>query len=433
MAFEELSGYYDSIADLVPPDIQVKIQQQKHCIEQHIDNELAHFGQELIQYINAQLEKKQEQLQHDLQTDRAALHVAIEKCIASSDLGAEAVSTAAHAMQHAQQAYEQRWLNYGKTLRGVLLAGLEDAGIPQAGLVGNMLFEDKKDPTTHTTLTNLPVSPFDLLDDTPMSLQHAAGLAEFARLAYRDEQDVDARIQQWGGQLTTWIDDTEIDTQAFIATNAEHIILSFRGTEKNVKDITTDLEFKKSCPSWATNITIHHGFNKAFSPAVQKAIQQTLSTLSGKRLWVCGHSLGGALASVAGAWLTTQQHHVHGILTIGQPRTGDIDFKNWYDNTLGLQSKHLRFTNDHDMVPHVPPRFVHYHHVGTHLHFDEHGTLQHNPPQWLQWVDTAVDTMMENDNWKERLSTVAERFKGDHNTDLYVERIRTAYHTSTHP
>ncbi|KHJ93876.1 triacylglycerol lipase [Oesophagostomum dentatum] len=75
---------------------------------------------------------------------------------------------------------------------------------------------------------------------------------------------------------------------------------------------------------------------------------------TGHPLQVTGHSLGGALASLAASLIlkfniaTPQQVK---LVTFGQPRTGDEEFSNVQDQ-MCLYC--FRVTHWNDMVPHIP-------------------------------------------------------------------------------
>jgi hypothetical protein len=77
-----------------------------------------------------------------------------------------------------------------------------------------------------------------------------------------------------------------------------------------------------------------------------------------QRLYVTGHSLGGAMAVLAAARILneakTSWHRVlHGVYTFGQPAVGDLNFVQQYQRTLGAML--FRHTYKLDAVPRLPP------------------------------------------------------------------------------
>ena len=95
---------------------------------------------------------------------------------------------------------------------------------------------------------------------------------------------------------------------------------------------------------------VHGGFGRAFS-LVSDQTAQALADFSGARHYFTGHSLGGAIAVLAAATFSDQATAVY---TYGQPRVGDKAFSDAYDSVLGDVT--FRYVNNHDIVPHVPPK-----------------------------------------------------------------------------
>ena len=74
----------------------------------------------------------------------------------------------------------------------------------------------------------------------------------------------------------------------------------------------------------------------------------------GYRIFITGHSLGGALAMLAGQFLLS--HDLHGyqkalsVCTFGAPRTGNNGFAEWFQDV-----DVVRYINSEDTVPTLPP------------------------------------------------------------------------------
>lgn len=83
-------------------------------------------------------------------------------------------------------------------------------------------------------------------------------------------------------------------------------------------------------------------------------------------VWINGHSLGGALASVAASFIVEDRifkpENIK-LVTMGQPRTGDYDYALWHDKTFPYS---FRIVHNRDIVPHIPPQlgigYSMYHH-----------------------------------------------------------------------
>ncbi|MFK5950508.1 MAG: lipase family protein [Methylococcales bacterium] len=140
-------------------------------------------------------------------------------------------------------------------------------------------------------------------------------------------------------------------TQAILLENDTYIFLGFRGTEAtSMKDIKSDV--KATIKTCKTGGKIHSGFDEAFSQ-VAVEIQQFLNQdeFKDKPLFITGHSLGGALATVAAKKLT----HKGGIAscyTFGSPRVGNVDW------ATGIKTPIYRIVNAVDPVTMLPPSGV---------------------------------------------------------------------------
>ena len=80
---------------------------------------------------------------------------------------------------------------------------------------------------------------------------------------------------------------------------------------------------------------------------------QRLDTVyPGKQIVITGHSLGGALAILAAADLVPYYGRIHSIYTFGQPRIGNQQFAEWFQN---LHQNTFRIVHYADVVPHMAP------------------------------------------------------------------------------
>lgn len=140
------------------------------------------------------------------------------------------------------------------------------------------------------------------------------------------------------------------DTQLFYVSNDEHVVVAWRGTQE-VRDWLTDITFSpQKCPSYlAPTGKIHKGFLDAFEYAKNKAkanFEELDSLIDDKEHFLCGHSLGGALALIHAAELKSTKPLLY---TYGMPRVFTADA------TLQLSEvTHYRHVNDSDSITSVP-------------------------------------------------------------------------------
>jgi hypothetical protein len=92
-------------------------------------------------------------------------------------------------------------------------------------------------------------------------------------------------------------------------------------------------------------------------------------------VWITGHSLGGAMATLASVRLASEGYAVRAVYTYGSPGTGDQFFHDSYS------LPNYRFVNDNDLVPHLPFRWC-YEHVGRLALLDAEGEFTEEPAAW---------------------------------------------------
>ena len=137
-------------------------------------------------------------------------------------------------------------------------------------------------------------------------------------------------------------------TQAILVKSDKFVALAFRGTEAtSLQDIKADCSATfVPCESGGR---VHVGFNDAYEQ-VAADIQTKLESeeYAGLPLFITGHSLGGALATIAAKRI---QHHagIAACYTFGSPRVGDED---WSE---GMRTIVYRIVNAADCVTMLPP------------------------------------------------------------------------------
>jgi triacylglycerol lipase len=222
-------------------------------------------------------------------------------------------------------------------------------------------------------MTDMPQSRMDflldLLDQRPREdwewrfEPHAAGLspinalalANAALLAYSDSDAIHRFLDRW--QLADVQVLSNNGSQAFVARQDDCVFVAFRGTEPlNLGNWLADFKYPQRRLGPDIAGLVHGGFARA----LDEILQPTLDAIAevgrdrASRLYITGHSLGGALAVLAAAVLQFQAgRNVTAVYTYGQPRVGDQPFSSAYDAALGDVT--FRFVNNLDIVPHVPP------------------------------------------------------------------------------
>jgi len=191
-------------------------------------------------------------------------------------------------------------------------------------------------------------------------------MASMAHLAYDRFEDSRiarklfiAKLQGGGFKLIKTFYSKETDTQAFLAeSNDGYAVLAFRGTE-----ISKRQDMKIDAQAMRVSVLegrIHAGFRNAYE-SIAKEIEKSILKLKDIPLYITGHSLGAALATVATQRL---EHHlkiremIAACYTFGSPRVGDSH----YD--IEFKSPIYRVVNTTDIVTVIPLVAMGYVHIG---------------------------------------------------------------------
>jgi len=204
---------------------------------------------------------------------------------------------------------------------------------------------------TEKSLLSSPISRAAYSDRT------AWLMAEMSRLAYFkfEEENAKTILSTYLGEAGFKIIDTfnEKDTQAFFAIRASDkmVVLAFRGTEKNITDIRTDLKTTKiNFVDSDDSFAVHEGFYEAFKSVENKILKHLKDLDKGYVLYITGHSLGGALALIATKFLGSDS--LGACYTFGGPRVATLHLSN------KIKTPIYRVVNAADIVPHLPPAFL---------------------------------------------------------------------------
>ncbi|QOY90899.1 lipase family protein [Paludibaculum fermentans] len=231
---------------------------------------------------------------------------------------------------------------------------------------------------------------------TEYTTSNAAFLCDAAAQAYENEGSCRAWAAENGfAEGFHFIDTSKLDpqsgTQGYVAESEAAILVAFRGTEPaQLPDVGSDL---KTIPiPWEGLARVHGGFFRAFFAAWNKdfgggrIFPDLLRNSGGRKIWITGHSLGGALAQICATQTELRDAiPVHAVYTYGQPRVGDEQFARIMNEKLG--HKIFRLVNDRDIVPRVPLYTMEYRHYGRQFYFDRNRSMTES--------QASVETLME--------------------------------------
>ena len=173
------------------------------------------------------------------------------------------------------------------------------------------------------------------------------------------------------------------NTEAALIEHQKYLCMVFRGTDES--------------EDWLDNILIlptkklFGEFHKGFWDATEEVWDGLYRKYEEKDkektrpLFITGHSLGGAMATIAAAKLIHLDKPFTSVYTFGQPRVMKSETAELF-NDKG-KARFFRFQNNNDIVTRVPPRKMEYSHVGETLYISEEKEIHKDPGFWFKFLD----------------------------------------------
>lgn len=136
-----------------------------------------------------------------------------------------------------------------------------------------------------------------------------------------------------------------------------------------------------------------------------------------KPLFLTGHSLGGAMATIAAAILSHRDIPFTSCYTFGQPRAMNKVTARLFN--MECKERFFRFHNNNDIVTRVPARIMGYSHVGEYFYISEEKEIHQEPGFWFRFMDYCDGAV----------SALKDGFQGfdlieDHGMEHYLKAIQ---------
>ncbi|MDF2921928.1 MAG: hypothetical protein K0R57_842 [Paenibacillaceae bacterium] len=155
-------------------------------------------------------------------------------------------------------------------------------------------------------------------------------------------------------RLVAVLESPDCRKAGYLAESRSHIIIAFRGTEdwndlkRNMAAAQVDFPLSKQGGK------THKGYTELYvslRPGILLALKQCARN---KPLYIAGHSLGGALASLCALDpAVAKGRPAVKLVTFGAPRIGDGTFADALHSQTGQS---IRIYLEGDLVPNMPPR-----------------------------------------------------------------------------
>jgi pimeloyl-ACP methyl ester carboxylesterase len=159
----------------------------------------------------------------------------------------------------------------------------------------------------------------------------------------------------------------------YVASLGDTSVIMFRGTNPSeIQDWFINLSNRSRMVDHGN---VHAGFWTGYD-SLHGQLAKVLEASKPKKVWITGHSLGGALAVVCAYRLSSMENlEIAGVMTFGQPKVGNPAFCKHMEVTLSGRMVH--FVNESDLVPRVPPSFDHF---GSLVWYKGGGIRRSQPP-----------------------------------------------------
>ena len=196
--------------------------------------------------------------------------------------------------------------------------------------------------------------------------------AKLSPHAYKSEKAAVAACKKMGFPWAKLV--SRDGAEVLIAKDRNDLWFAFRGTEPSkLNDVMADLNLIKNAAKAGGKV--HSGFQQEVNDLwmdVLAEIEHNDQLKVRKDVYMTGHSLGAAMATIAATRYQPVELH-----TFGSPRVGGPRF------IRHIKCPHYRFMNNNDIVCRIPPAWLGFKHHGEMIYFDRFGNKSTGP----NWSD----------------------------------------------
>lgn len=231
----------------------------------------------------------------------------------------------------------------------------------------------------------------------------AKKLARLSGHAFGSRVIIQMLIPDLGYDEVDYFEDTATSTEGFVCSNSDEIVVVFRGSQQATDWYGTNFRCAFLDTSYGK---VHTGFWDAYMSVQNQIIGLLVKHRAPyKALYVTGHSLGAALATVASMDLVPDATY-----TFGSPRVLHRSAAATYKS---LEIQTFRVAIAGDMVTRVPKPLMGYRHVGELVYFSRKGLRKCCTTKWGRFKDAVADI------WDEFKDGTLLQWE-DHKVSLYT-------------
>eukprot|EP01127_Copromyxa_protea_P006707 TRINITY_DN16707_c0_g1_i1.p1 TRINITY_DN16707_c0_g1~~TRINITY_DN16707_c0_g1_i1.p1 ORF type:complete len:286 (+),score=38.59 TRINITY_DN16707_c0_g1_i1:26-883(+) len=174
---------------------------------------------------------------------------------------------------------------------------------------------------------------------------------------------------------TIFANDGHYGTYGYVGASSKEILVSFRGS-KTLNNWLHDLDFLQTSYPSLLGGEVHRGFYESYTvvaDTIRSAVKKLVAEHPDLPVTVTGHSLGAAISVLCATDLveTNIANSQISVINFGEPRVGNLVFANYFNKIIPAS---YRVVNMRDLVPHVPPSALNFHHVSTEIWFPTNAT-----------------------------------------------------------
>ncbi|EAS02832.1 lipase family protein (macronuclear) [Tetrahymena thermophila SB210] len=236
---------------------------------------------------------------------------------------------------------------------------------------------------TAITIAGLSTQAYYLYTTPSFDPQLAIDIDYYSKVSYCD---VDA-IQKWNCGDSCNYHSGMTDVQAFNKKTKEaqgycgydasnkRIVVAYRGSS-NIQNWIANFQAIPVKYAGCQGCLVHDGFQltlKEISDNINTCVQGLANKYQDAQVFVTGHSLGGALATLSVleiAKIVDPSKIV--FMNFGSPRVGNQQFVEYFDSVI---TNGIRVVNFKDIVPHLPLKIMDFKHVNTEVWMLSNGAV----------------------------------------------------------
>ena len=202
--------------------------------------------------------------------------------------------------------------------------------------------------------------------------------------------------------------------QAMLVEHKDYFCMSFRGTDE-LADWLDNMDIASTEQACGT---FHEGFWESTEDVwdMYSKYKELAAGQEQRPLFITGHSLGGAMATVAAVRLLHENIPFVGLYTFGQPRA--MVRKMIPKINAQCKARFFRFQNNNDIVTRMPALLAGYRHGGTQLYISQRRVIYRKTGFWFNLYDHLYGTFKDFKK-SHRFDMIS-----DHDMNEYLEAIQ---------